>query len=57
MCIICVQFNKNRDIRDAEVMIEAARREADIVPEEHLAKIELALREMDENHTKEIKVT
>lgn len=51
MCLICLEFNKYRDIRDAEMMIEAARREADIIPEEHLLKIELELRKMDEDAT------
>lgn len=43
MCIICLEFNKTRDIRDARIMIEAARREVDVIPEEHLKKVEKEL--------------
>ncbi|MFY7927899.1 MAG: hypothetical protein ACOVS5_03430 [Oligoflexus sp.] len=34
MCIICLEFNRTRDLEDARRMVEAARREADVVPEE-----------------------
>jgi len=39
MCIICLEFNRTRDLEDARRMVEAARREADVVPEEHLKKV------------------
>jgi hypothetical protein len=46
MCIICLEFNRSRDFGDARLMIEAARREASAVPEEHLRTIEYALQKM-----------
>ncbi|RZA17710.1 MAG: hypothetical protein EOP10_22220 [Proteobacteria bacterium] len=49
MCIICLEFNKNRDFGDARQMIEAARREASAVPEEHLRTIEYALQKMKDD--------
>lgn len=47
MCIICLEFNKNRDLMDARRMIEAARREVDIIPEEHLEDIEEELKKIE----------
>ncbi len=44
MCIICLEFNKSRDLIDAQLMIEAARREADTIPEKHLKKLEAELK-------------
>jgi hypothetical protein len=46
MCLICIEFNQRRDLIDAERMIEAARREADVVPADHLKKVEKALERM-----------
>lgn len=55
MCIICLEFNKNKDFGDAKKMIEAARREASVVPEEHLRTIEYALQKMkDEDEVREL---
>lgn len=48
MCIICIEFNKTFDRGDAQKMIEAARREANVIPEQHLKKIEKEIKEMDE---------
>ena len=44
MCIICLEFNKTHDLRDAGKMIEAARRESDVISEAHLKKIEQELK-------------
>ena len=54
MCIICLEFNRTRDLEDARRMIEAARREADVVPERHLKKIEKELEKMHETQTIEV---
>lgn len=45
MCIICLQFQKDKDLVDARRMLEAARREAQLtdISEEHLREIELVL--------------
>ncbi|MES2745153.1 MAG: hypothetical protein V4655_06990 [Bdellovibrionota bacterium] len=58
MCIICLEFNKSRDFGDARLMIEAARREASAVPEEHLRTIEYALQKMkDDGEERELDPT
>lgn len=49
MCIICLEFNKSKDFGDAKKMIEAARREASVVPEEHLRSIEYELQKMQDD--------
>lgn len=57
MCIICLEFNRTRDFGDAKKMIEAARREANAVPEEHLKTIEYTLKKMqDEGEEIELKL-
>lgn len=42
MCIICLQFQRDRDFVDAKRMIEAARREILVIDieEEHLSELE-----------------
>ncbi len=40
MCLICLEFNKSRDFIDVKKMIEAARREVNVISEEHLREIE-----------------
>lgn len=49
MCIICLEFNKHQDFRDAARMIEAARREQDSVSADHLAEIEKVLEELKDS--------
>ncbi len=56
MCIICLEFNKNRDIGDAQKMIEAARREANVIPENHLKRIEKELESMGDDKTKKLPI-
>lgn len=51
MCIICIEFNKRQDIRDAARMVEAARREADSISPEHLNNIERELEKMQAEDT------
>ena len=40
MCIICLEFNKNKDFGTAFEMIDSARREPNSVPEDHLKELE-----------------
>ena len=40
MCIICLEFEKLFDIRDARQMIAAARREPGSIAEGHLKEVE-----------------
>lgn len=55
MCIICLEFNKSKDFGDAKLMIEAARRETNVISEEHLRKVEYQLQKMqDEGDEDEI---
>lgn len=49
MCIICVEFNKNKDLEDARRMLEAARRESHTISEKHLEKIEDELKQMNQD--------
>ncbi len=46
MCLICLEFNKSRDFIDVKKMIEAARREVNVISEEHLREIEYRLQRM-----------
>ncbi|SMF17677.1 hypothetical protein [Pseudobacteriovorax antillogorgiicola] len=46
MCIICLEFNKRQDFVDADRMIEAARREANAISEDHLNRLEKQLEKM-----------
>ena len=39
MCIICIEFQKNRDFDDARRMVEAARREPKTIDPDHLEEI------------------
>lgn len=56
MCIICLEFNKKRDLEDARIMIEAARREVSSIPEDHLKEVEEELKRMQANHTNPLPV-
>lgn len=39
MCIICIEFNRNKDLDDAWRMLEAAGREPSSISKEHLEKV------------------
>ena len=56
MCIICLEFNKKKDLEDARIMIEAARREVSSIPEDHLKKVEEELKKMKPNDIKALPV-
>ena len=40
MCVICLQYQKDRDIWDALQMVDKARKEPGSVPKDHLDDIE-----------------
>lgn len=48
MCIICLEFQKYRDIADARQMLMKARREPNSIEQSHLDEVEIAL-EAEEN--------
>lgn len=48
MCIICLEFNKTKDLMDARRMIEAARREPGSIGPDHLTEVEKRVREAEE---------
>jgi hypothetical protein len=52
MCIICLEFNKKKDLEDARIMLEAARREVNSIPEAHLKKVEEELAKRQPGDTK-----
>lgn len=49
MCIICIEFNKNKDLEDAWRMLEAAGREPSSITKEHLAKVRSEIKKMQED--------
>jgi hypothetical protein len=53
MCIICLEFNKSKDFGDAKLMIEAARRETNVISEEHLRRVEYKLQKMQDSGDEE----
>ena len=40
MCIICMEFQRTRDLADARRMLQAARREPKSIDPEHLEEVE-----------------
>ena len=49
MCIICLEFQRSKDLVDAERMLAAARREPSSIPPEHLDVVQ---KELDEASAK-----
>lgn len=45
MCIICIEFQRSRDLADARAMLAAARREPTAIDPEHLSEVEKDLAE------------
>ncbi|WP_141735582.1 hypothetical protein [Oligoflexus tunisiensis] len=56
MCIICLEFNRKKDLEDARIMVEAARREVSNIPEEHLKKVEEELKKRQPGDSKPLDV-
>jgi hypothetical protein len=44
MCIICIEFQRSRDLADARRMLDAARREPTAIPRDHLDDVERTLK-------------
>lgn len=40
MCIICLEFQRTKDLDDARRMLQMARREPRAIPAEHLDEVE-----------------
>ena len=51
MCVICLEWQRTKDLADAQRMLAAARREPTAIPREHLDEVERTLRkaEKDQN--------
>lgn len=47
MCIICIEFQRQRDLADARMMLRSARREPTNIPRDHLDRIEQELDEIE----------
>jgi hypothetical protein len=43
MCIICLEFQRTKDLVDARRMLEAARREPTAIDQKHLDEVEETL--------------
>jgi hypothetical protein len=56
MCIICLEFNRKKDLEDARIMVEAARREVSSIPEDHLKRVEEELKKRQPDATEPLKV-
>lgn len=54
VCIICLEYKKNKDLVDARRMLEAAKREIKVIDisEKHLKEIEAVL-DYKEKHLKD----
>ena len=46
MCIICIEFERTRDLADARMMLAHARREPGAIDREHLDDLEAELEEV-----------
>ena len=43
MCIICIEFQRSKDLADAQRMLAAARREPSTITSEHLDEVQSKL--------------
>jgi hypothetical protein len=43
MCVICLEFQRSKDLADARQMLAAARREPNTIPSSHLDEVEQQL--------------
>lgn len=57
MCIICVEFQRNRDLLDARRMLAGARREPTAIPTSHLDDVERELDQAEESVPKSVQGT
>ncbi len=56
MCIICVEFNRLRDLADAHRMLDSARREPTAIPREHLEAVAAELESMTPETTRKLEL-
>ncbi|MEN9836040.1 MAG: hypothetical protein RL011_2233 [Pseudomonadota bacterium] len=47
MCIICLEFQRSKDLKDARQMLAAARREPTDISRDHLDAVEKQLNEAE----------
>lgn len=47
MCIICLEFQRSRDLLDARKMLAGARREPTSIPPTHLDEVEQELNRVE----------
>lgn len=47
MCIICLEWQRSKDLADAQRMLAAARREPSAIDREHLDEVERSLRQAE----------
>ena len=40
MCVICLEYQRSKDLSDAKRMLAAARREPTSIPSDHLDQVE-----------------
>lgn len=52
MCIICIQFERDKDLNDARLMLQNARREPGAIDRQHLDEVEAKLEELAEANKK-----
>lgn len=53
MCLICIEFQRNRDLADAKRMLMMARREPSSIDPAHLDKVEQRLARLDRGEADE----
>lgn len=51
MCIICMEYQKNRDLADARRMLQAARREPNQIDPAHLNEVEETIAQAEAANT------
>lgn len=52
MCIICLEFQKSRDLVDAKRMLAAARKEPKAIDPKHLDQVERELKDAESKQAK-----
>lgn len=52
MCVICLQFQRDKDIADAQRMLAFARREPGAIDKKHLDQVEGDIRAEEEKQAK-----
>lgn len=50
MCIICLEFQRTKDLADARLMVANARREPGAIDRKHLEEVEAELEKLASSH-------